>query len=93
MTGGPEVPERPEGPEVPDIIDGAGGIGKARALRDEIVYRIVKSQYQKLVGGVCEHAIHWDAGRGCVALCRGVDRETWDHFVKAARRLVGLVEG
>ncbi len=57
-------------------------------LLDEIIYRIVKSQYQKMVGGVCDKAIHWDAESGQAALCRGVDRETWAHFERAARRLV-----
>jgi hypothetical protein len=57
-------------------------------LLDEIIYRIAKSQYVSLVGGVCDKAIHWDAEGGQALLCRGVDRETWDSLEKAARRLV-----
>lgn len=58
-------------------------------MDDEIIYRIVKSQYLKIVGDVCEEAIHWDTEHGSAALCRAVDKETWEHFVMAARRLVG----
>jgi hypothetical protein len=57
-------------------------------LLDEIIYRIVKAQYVSLVGGVCDKAIHWDPQIGQATLCRGVDRETWESFERAARRLV-----
>lgn len=54
---------------------------------NEIVYRIAKSQYLSAVGDVCDDAIHWDGNEP--VLCDHVDRETWDHFTAAARRLYG----